>query len=144
MSSQGKRIIVVILAAVLLGVTVLAVARKFSPDFLRTNSSGLAIDNSDLPVRTIGSDDPNSTPAEHNLTASDVETSPRYMVVDRSEIAAGARAEAADFDLSNVSSVVELDDGRLITYSSIGATLLLFDESGNGEKVLGTIGEGPG
>ena len=55
----------------------------------------------------------------------------------------GAEGEAA-FDLTYVSDVVLLSDGRFATLSAIGNRLLIFAADGEGERSLGRTGGGPG
>jgi len=52
--------------------------------------------------------------------------------------------DPADFDLTYVRQGLPLSDGRLVTYSPVGARLLLFDSFGRGQKLLARSGSGPG
>jgi hypothetical protein len=52
-------------------------------------------------------------------------------------------ASDPEFDLSNVSDVVLLADGRIAAYAEIGAKLLIFGRDGRGERRIGRGGRGP-
>ncbi len=52
--------------------------------------------------------------------------------------------DAPDFDLTNVSHVQLLADGRMIALSQIGSRLVVLAPDGRPERVLGKQGKGPG
>jgi hypothetical protein len=49
-----------------------------------------------------------------------------------------------EVDPTHVADAVVLSDGRVVTFSWIGATLLVFDATGKLQRRLGGVGQGPG
>ena len=78
------------------------------------------------------------------LNSKDLAAAPDFHLADQPETAAASSVEDTRFDLTHVNSALELPDGRTIAISPMDMTLLLFDATGRGEKVLGGSGEGPG
>jgi hypothetical protein len=49
-----------------------------------------------------------------------------------------------NYDLTGVSYVVPLSDGRVMTFARIGNKVFVFGRDGKGERVIGRTGQGPG
>lgn len=78
----------------------------------------------------------------HDATAFD--RAPQ-LEIDAAPVAVlGAPDDDPAYDLTHVSTVRLLADGRFATLSDIGARLLLFGSDGRGERVLARPGQGPG
>ena len=48
------------------------------------------------------------------------------------------------YDLTRVSYVVPLSDGRVMTFARVGNKVFVFGRDGKGERVIGRTGQGPG
>ncbi len=81
------------------------------------------------------------TIVEHGADAFD--RAPRFTLDSVPLAVMGGQDEPADFDLTRVSQVVLLRDGRVATFAGIGARLLLFAADGTPGRVLGRRGRGP-
>jgi hypothetical protein len=55
----------------------------------------------------------------------------------------GAQGDA-QYDLTRVSFVVPLSDGRVMTFARVGNRVLVFSRNGKGERIIGRTGQGPG
>lgn len=55
----------------------------------------------------------------------------------------GAQGDA-QYDLTRVSFVVPLSDGRVMTFARVGNRVLVFSHNGKGERIIGRTGQGPG
>ena len=48
------------------------------------------------------------------------------------------------YDLTRVTYVVPLSDGRVMTFARVGNKVIVFGRDGKGERVIGRTGQGPG
>lgn len=69
----------------------------------------------------------------------------QQFTIDATPVATmGGAGTDPKWDVGNVSTVVALSDGRYATFGSVGNRLMIFDSLGNGQRIWGTTGEGPG
>ncbi len=67
------------------------------------------------------------------------------VVLDAAPLAvAGGSNGSGDFDLTNVGEVRLLSDNRLVAFSPIGARLMVFGADGREQRIIGSVGKGPG
>jgi len=67
------------------------------------------------------------------------------VVLDAAPLAvAGGSNGSGDFDLTNVGAVRLLSDNRLVAFSPIGARLMVFGADGREQRIIGSVGKGPG
>jgi hypothetical protein len=67
---------------------------------------------------------------------------PVVRVSEQGAVVLGAADD--EVDPTNVADAVVLSDGRVVTFSWIGATILVFDVKGKLQRRLGGVGQGPG
>jgi hypothetical protein len=79
---------------------------------------------------------------EHGADA--LERAPQLVVDSAPLMVAGGSGGDPTYDLTSLSYVVPLSDGRLFTFSSIGNRVYLFGRDGRGDRVFGQTGQGPG
>lgn len=69
---------------------------------------------------------------------------PQFVAVDPPFATYGGTDADPAFDLTWLSQALILRDGRVVTFSAIGAKLLVFAATGTPERVIGRLGKGPG
>lgn len=67
---------------------------------------------------------------------------PVVRVTEQGAVVLGAADD--EVDPTHVADAVVLSDGRVVTFSWIGATLFVFDATGKLQRRLGGVGQGPG
>lgn len=78
------------------------------------------------------------------FTAADFAKVPQFTIDTAPLAVAGGANGGRDFDLTYAQTVHLLSDNRLVTFSPIGAQLLIFGADGSEERVIGRVGRGPG
>ena len=79
---------------------------------------------------------------EHAADAFD--KAPRWTLENAPLTTIGGADGDPQYDLTRVSYVVPLTDGRVMTFASVGNKVLVFGQDGEGQRVIGTTGQGPG
>jgi hypothetical protein len=73
-----------------------------------------------------------------------LDRAPRWTLESEPVATIGGADGDPQYDLTRVSYVVPLSDGRVMTFARIGNKVFVFGRDGKGERVIGRTGQGPG
>jgi|JI7StandDraft_1071085.scaffolds.fasta_scaffold20863_4 hypothetical protein len=69
---------------------------------------------------------------------------PQWTLDAKPILTAGGANGDPDFDLTYASDAATLSDGRLVTFSAVGAKIFVFGADGRARRAIGRLGKGPG